>query len=61
MPHIFAVNIEILLLLTVVPDTGPMLAVKRRNGNPVSKENQPTPRNSDSQGLLRNTRVLKLD
>ena len=63
MPHIFAANIEILLLLTEVPDTGPMLAVKRRNGNPISKEKSPTvyPRKSNSKGLLRNSRVLKLD
>ena len=38
MPHIFAANIEILLLLTKVPDAGPMLAVKRRDGNPISIE-----------------------
>ena len=63
MPHIFAANIEILLLLTEVPDAGPMSAVKRRNGNPVSKEKSPTayPRKSDFQELLRNSRVLKLD
>ena len=42
MPHIFAANIEILLTLTKVPDTGPMSAVKRRNGNPISKEKSST-------------------